>query len=219
MLGETVDDLRRRYANGMFIGTFDGRDKVVYAFDFHGDVANPTAICKFIDGKNKVEVSVKDANLREVYPQRGLYNIRDSKNWPVVMYSRSYTRQWSHGLRAETSILVGLFDKLQREIFGVNLMGGITNEKRLAQLFSPFYPKSLKEAVGLCEGNVVVALTPDFGIVLSPSDEHILLTRRLAVIGKLLSSESVQLGEAGFAQEFNDYLNRTGQINTRITIA
>ncbi len=218
MLGETVEDLKRRYTGGMFIGTFDGRDKVVYIFDFHGEIANPVAICKFVDGKNKIEVEVKKANLREVYPPRGLYNIRDGKHWPVVMYSRSFTRQWSHGLRPETAVIVGLFDKLQRDIIGTNLMSGVTNDKRLAHLFEPYYPKSLREAMGLCESNIAVACTPDFGIVLSPLEDNFLLTRRLAVIGKIIGNDAVQLGEASFAQEFNDYLNRSGQHKVRITI-
>lgn len=218
MLGETIEDLRRRYVNALFIGTFDGRDKVVYIYDFYGDMADPTAICRFVEGKTKIEVNVKAANLREVYPTRGLYNIRDAKQWPVVMYSRSFTRQWSHGVRAETSVIVGLFDKLQRDVLSSSLMGNINTDKRLALLFQPYYPKSMAEAIGLCESNMTIAITPEFGLVLSPLEDNLLLTRRLSVIGKVLNPKSVKLGEASFAQEFNDYLNRTSQQHIRITI-
>ena len=215
MRDEPTEDLLRRYVNSYFMGTYKGKNEIVYIVDFaeSDKRQNPTVYFNLSSGDSG-KAAIVDLNPREEYPEKGIYNVpkdtwgahRSGHSWPVLFYNRKPVRQWHHGVNGQTGTLscvltafTGGYISYPKSItqFAFNMV---------KELFYPTYPV-WETVFDLLKTQPMFALSRELGICAAFDDKDYWLFRHGTIIGRATPTH-ISLGEPLFYQEVQDYINR-----------
>lgn len=212
LLSESWEDLRRRYRGGFFLwkNKKDVEEPVVIE-DFDSDSQRTVYFRRAANHQDLLNESLHTMRIREVYPDKGLYNHISAENEfkPVFMFGRASNRQWAHGIRGETTRLefinINMFDSLHRTMWrGVKIYHSL-----VVDLFNPWYPKTWEHVLESLKRNPIIAMSSDFGVMYNFFGPNFLVFKYNQYIGYLKKDEKrFILHEPLFAQELSDLIKR-----------
>lgn len=168
---ETVEDLDRKYARS-FIG-YKGQPALIESFQKDGDKMMVGFMCQG-DRVWKYE-PWENGDFTDPILTHGFYNVRD----PVVkapigyVYFRRPQRQYRRGICNDNSELVSPIKTINplMDLYGHNGALSLEDFNVVKRLFEPEFPKDFETAFEWTKSCGVVALCPEFGLMLSPNTE------------------------------------------------
>lgn len=200
-------DFKAKYEGCWAHITLDGRSQPEVFFLGMVDHAPNEAPRLHFDNDTTGEIMLNYANsstdIEFKFPPVGLANMPDKR---VAMIRKRHERQWRGGTCPST---VTCFD-IYGFIFPIN-SEFMFSQVNVEAMFQPRQLLSVREGIKkLNEGHVAVALSSEFALGCSPTDdENILLFFHENPIGILNEAQQyIRFKESQFKQEFEDFRNK-----------
>lgn len=231
LVTEPFEDLRRRYRNSAFLINMPKNYPepfIGYITDFELESDSEDLAARMVRvyyrncyNGDEHRSQLRNMDIQEVYPERGLYNyVSEGNRFKVVlMIQRSSKRQWMHGISNATMFIETIGGGFLDNLYGWNYKGLKIQDYLIRDLFKPWFPETWKDVLSHLENNPCVAFNREFGVMANHCGPDYILYKHNKAIGFMSKDKKVFiLHERSLAQELTDLITRK-KLETKVQMA